>query len=241
MRATFARRLHFISVFCAVVSFCSGPKIRSTTYYLLLLYRPTLHTLNSARVNLDSHIDRTDISVPAPLSVVHSRMAQRNSPHLSSHSNLQNGSAPSSPSMSNAQQAGSYPSPSLSNPNPNYQYPPPNNQQSEPYRASPTGSNISGNNMSLPSMRTLDTAQAPMNPAMNQPYYGGQLPHPSHYANVTSDPNQMRYALPATDSRVMSGGRHKKVRRRNRDGSEKFGFADIRSRRRSSGGPRLVV
>jgi len=138
-------------------------------------------------------------------------MAQRNSPHLSSHSNLQNGSAPSSPSMANAQQAGSYPSPSLSNPNPNYQYPPPNNQQSEPYRASPTGSNISGSNMSLPSMRTLDPAQAPMNPAMTQPYYGGQLPHPSHYANVTSDPSQMRYALPATDARVMSGGRHKKV------------------------------
>ncbi|TVY25813.1 putative transcriptional regulatory protein [Lachnellula hyalina] len=146
-------------------------------------------------------------------------MAQRDSPHLSSHSNLQNGSAPSSPSMSNAQQAGSYPSPSLSNPNPNYQYPPPNNQQSEPYRASPTGSNISGSNMSLPSMRTLDPAQAPMNPAMNQPYYGGQLPHPSHYASVTSDPNQMRYALPATDARVMSGGRHKKeIKRRTKTG-----------------------
>ncbi|TVY68682.1 putative transcriptional regulatory protein [Lachnellula suecica] len=172
-------------------------------------------------------------------------MAQQNninSPHLSSHSHLQNGSAPNSPSMSNAQQqAGqtrqpanypsptSYPSPSLSTSN-QYNYPPPNNQQSEPYRASPTGSNGS---MSLPSMRTLDAAQqqqqhlapglppqvAPM--GAGQPYYhspGGQLPHQGHYG-VTSDPSQMRYALPATDARVMSGGRHKKeIKRRTKTG-----------------------
>jgi hypothetical protein len=51
---------------------------------------------------------------------------------------------------------------------------------------------------------------------MGAPYYHNQgqtLPHPSHqYPNVTSDPTgNMRYALPVTDSRVMSGGRHKKV------------------------------
>jgi len=163
----------------------------------------------------------------------------RNSPHLSTH--LQNGSAPSSPSMSNAQQSAgqsrqpvsypsptSYPSPSLSNAQ--YNYPPPNNQQvSEPYRASPTGSNGS---LSLPSMRSLDplTQQQQHQHQMNSglpppvaqmngpgPYYHNQgqtLPHPSHgYPNVTSDPTgqNMRYALPVTDSRVMSGGRHKKV------------------------------
>lgn len=159
----------------------------------------------------------------------------RNSPHLSSH--LQNGSAPSSPSMSNAQQQGgqsrqqpvsypsptSYPSPSLSNAQ--YNYPPPNQQGPEPYRASPTGSNGS---LSLPSMRSLDPLQQqqqhhmgsnlpPPVAQMGGPYYHNQgqtLPHPSHqYPNVTSDPTggNMRYALPVTDSRVMSGGRHKKV------------------------------
>lgn len=155
----------------------------------------------------------------------------RNSPHLSTH--LQNGSAPPSPSMSNNQQQGgqsrqpvsypsptSYPSPSMSNAN--YNYPPPNsNQVNEPYRASPTGSNGS---MSLPSMRSLDPLQQqqqqhmgshPPVAQMGAGYYHNQgqtLPHPS-YPNVTSDPSgaNMRYALPVTDSRVMSGGRHKKV------------------------------
>ena len=164
-------------------------------------------------------------------------MAQhsRNSPHLSTH--LQNGSVPSSPSMSNPhhqQQGGqsrqpvsypsptSYPSPSMSNPQ--YNYPPPNNQQvNESYRASPTGSNGS---MSLPSMRSLDPMQQqqqhmgsplphPPVAQMGGNYYHNQgqtLPHPS-YPNVTSDPNgaNMRYALPVSDPRVMSGGRHKKV------------------------------
>jgi hypothetical protein len=163
------------------------------------------------------------------------QMAQhnnRNSPHLSTH--LQNGSTPSSPSMSNPQQqAGqsrqpvsypsptSYPSPSMANAQ--YNYPPPNNQQvNESYRASPTGSNGS---MSLPSIGSLDRLQQqqqhmgsplphPPVAQMGTPYYHNQgqtLPHPS-YANVTSDPSGMRYALPVTnDSRVMSGGRHKKV------------------------------
>ncbi|ESZ94583.1 hypothetical protein SBOR_4994 [Sclerotinia borealis F-4128] len=158
----------------------------------------------------------------------------RNSPHLNHLQ--QNGSAPSSPSMSGSQQGNqqrqpvnypsptSYPSPSLSTSQ--YNYPPPGNQN-EPYRASPTGSNGS---LSLPSMRSLDPLQqqqqqqqqaaqhqhmgSPLPPPVAQmggPYYQNQLPHPSHqhqYPNVTSDPN-MRYALPA-DSRVMSGGRHKK-------------------------------
>jgi white-opaque regulator 2 len=168
------------------------------------------------------------------------QQSNRNSPHLSSH--LQNGSAPSSPSMSNAQQQGqnrqqpvsypsptSYPSPSLSNAQ--YNYPPPN-QQAETYRASPTGSNGS---LSLPSMRSLDPLQQqqqqqqqqqhhmgsnlpPPVAQMGGPYYhnpGQSLPHPAHqYPNVTSDPTgNIRYALPVTDSRVMSGGRHKKVSR----------------------------
>ncbi|TGO89026.1 hypothetical protein BPOR_0129g00170 [Botrytis porri] len=165
----------------------------------------------------------------------------RNSPHLNHQQ--QNGSAPSSPSMSGSQQGSqrqpvnypsptSYPSPSLSTSQ--YNYPPPGNQN-EPYRASPTGSNGS---LSLPSMRSLDPLQqqqqqqqaaqhqhmgSPLPPPVAQmggPYYQNQLPHPSHqhqYPNVTSDPN-MRYALPV-DSRVMSGGRHKKeIKRRTKTG-----------------------
>lgn len=57
------------------------------------------------------------------------------------------------------------------------------------------------------------------------PYYHNQgqtLPHPSHqYPNVTSDPTgqNLRYALPVTDSRQMSGGRHKKeIKRRTKTG-----------------------
>ncbi|TEY68295.1 hypothetical protein BOTCAL_0121g00240 [Botryotinia calthae] len=165
----------------------------------------------------------------------------RNSPHLNHLQ--QNGSAPSSPSMSGSQQGSqrqpvnypsptSYPSPSLSTSQ--YNYPPPGNQN-EPYRASPTGSNGS---LPLPSMRSLDPLQqqqqqqqaaqhqhmgSPLPPPVAQmggPYYQNQLPHPSHqhqYPNVTSDPN-MRYALPV-DSRVMSGGRHKKeIKRRTKTG-----------------------
>jgi hypothetical protein len=157
----------------------------------------------------------------------------------SSHHDNHNGSAPASPSMSQSQQqAGqsrqpvsypsptSYPSPGVSNAQ--YSYPVPNQQQgSEPYRASPTGSNGS---VSLPSMRSLDPLQhqqqshqhmtgSPLPPPgaqMGGPYYHSNqtLPHPSHqYPNVTSDPSgqNMRYALPQTDNRVMSGGRHKKV------------------------------
>ena len=150
--------------------------------------------------------------------------------------NYHNGSAPPSPAMSGQPQQGgqsrqpvsypsptSYPSPGLSSAQ--YSYPAPNTQPvNEPYRASPTGSNGS---LSLPSMRSLDPLQQqahqqhmggalPPPVAQMAPYYhGGQtLPHPQHqYPNVTSDPSgqNMRYALPAPDNRVMSGGRHKKV------------------------------
>ena len=118
----------------------------------------------------------------------------------------------------------SYPSPSLAGAQ--YNYPPPNNQQqvSEAYRNSPTGSSGS---LSLPSMRSLDPLQQqqqhmgsslpPPVAQMGGSYYHPQaqnLPPPSQYPNVTSDPigANMRYALPVTDSRAMSGGRHKKVR-----------------------------
>jgi hypothetical protein len=76
-------------------------------------------------------------------------------------------------------------------------------------------------------MRSLDPLQqqahqqhmgAALPPPVAQmaPYYHNAqtLPHPQHqYPNVTSDPSgqNMRYALPAPDNRVMSGGRHKKV------------------------------
>lgn len=157
-----------------------------------------------------------------------------NTSHLPNH--LQNGSAPPSPSTTNAQQGGgsasarqpasypsptSYPSPSMAN-SQQYGYPAPQQQGNEAYRASPTGSNGS---LSLPSMRSLDPLQqqhghhmgSPLpsvTPMTQQPYYQSSthtLPHPS-YSGVTSDPSGMRYALPQQDSRIMSGGRHKKVR-----------------------------
>lgn len=187
------------------------------------------------------------------------------SPHLSNH--LQDTSAPSSSlphsgaqhrqavNMNFDSPTGSYPSPSLGTPQYN-NYPPQNSQQmNEAYRASPTGSNSS---MSLPSMRSLDPMQqqqghlmgSPLPPPgsqMNQGYYqnpGHTLPHPS-YSNVTSDPSaQMRYALPVQqDPRLMSGGRHKKVR----DGDGRWSldtFGDVLTfsfSRKSSVAPRQVV
>jgi hypothetical protein len=118
----------------------------------------------------------------------------------------------------------SYPSPSMSKAQ--YNYPSPNNQQlNEPYRASPANSNGS---ISLPSMQSLDPLQQqqyqhmgsplphPPVAEMGGPYYHNQgqtLPHPSLYPDVTSDPTiqNMRCALPVTESRVMSAGRHDKV------------------------------
>jgi len=153
-------------------------------------------------------------------------MAQNNnnSPHLSD-TGLP---ASAAPTMSNGQQQQgdsrqSYPNPNDFPSQSQYAYPPPN-QGAEPYRASPTGSNGS---LNLPSLRTLDSLQqqqqqqqqqqhmAPPAPMGGSPYYHNQvqsLPHPG-YPNVTSDPQgqNMRYALPAGDQRIMSGGRHKKV------------------------------
>ncbi|KAI9050918.1 hypothetical protein LZ554_005030 [Drepanopeziza brunnea f. sp. 'monogermtubi'] len=138
-----------------------------------------------------------------------------------------------------------YPSPTYSSPSlaPAQQYaypqPPPQAPDQQQYRTSPTGSNGS---MSLPGIRSIDPMQPP--PAQQQqqqhnmanlqqqvpmgnPYYhhqGSALPHPQHsqYANVTSDPSGqgMRYALPTSgDSRIMSGGRHKKeIKRRTKTG-----------------------
>lgn len=144
------------------------------------------------------------------------------SPHMSHLSH--NGSAPASPSMSSQvqgapqqayQNAPGYASPAYGQ----YQ----GQSPAEQYRASPTGSNGS---MPLPSMRSIDPnhaqqahqAQHMANSHLQGPsapyYHGGVLPPPTHYPSVTSDPSG-RYAIPQ-DNRVMSGGRHKKVRRRRR-------------------------
>ncbi|KAL9606596.1 MAG: hypothetical protein Q9179_000250 [Wetmoreana sp. 5 TL-2023] len=127
-----------------------------------------------------------------------------------------------------------------------YAYPPANHgQNSEAYRASPTGSNVSLPSLNLPPIRTMDGRpqsqqgqQAPQHqsqqqvgqPQMGAPlpppmgsYYpampGQSLPPPQHMS-VTSDPNQpMRYPLPPPDGRMMSGGRHKKeIKRRTKTG-----------------------
>ncbi|KAL8968787.1 MAG: hypothetical protein Q9197_004688 [Variospora fuerteventurae] len=140
----------------------------------------------------------------------------------------------------------SYPSPSMSayayppsNPS----------QPAEAYRASPTGSNVSLPSLNLPPIRTsMDTRpqsqqgqqHTPQHPPQHPPqqplgqpqmvaalpppmYYpampGQSLPPPQHMS-VTSDPNQpMRYPLPPSDGRMMSGGRHKKeIKRRTKTG-----------------------
>jgi hypothetical protein len=93
----------------------------------------------------------------------------------------------------------------------------------EPYRASPANSNGS---ISLPRMQSLDPLQQqqhmgsplPHPPVAETggPYYhnqGQSLSYPSQYPDITSDPasQNMRCALPVTESRVMSAGRHDKV------------------------------
>ncbi|KAL8691584.1 MAG: hypothetical protein Q9218_003228 [Villophora microphyllina] len=137
----------------------------------------------------------------------------------------------------------SYPSPSMSA----YAYPPQTHgQNTEAYRASPTGSNISLPSLNLPPIRTMDGRPqsqqgpqatphqsqqqsgqsqigAPLPPPPMGSYYpampGQSLPPPQHM-NVTSDPNQtLRYPLPPPDGRMMSGGRHKKeIKRRTKTG-----------------------
>ncbi len=135
------------------------------------------------------------------------------------------------------QRAASYPSPaSYASPG-QYAYaqPPQQPVDQNVYRASPTGSSGS---LSLPSMRSLDPLQGqqqqqlmpqqqvqqpyttgapmPLPAPLAMPYYHSAqtLPHPGygHQVAVGGDPNaNIRYALPPTDHRVMSGGRHKKV------------------------------
>lgn len=120
---------------------------------------------------------------------------------------------------------------------------------SEQYRASPTGSNGS---MPLPSMRSIDPnhaqqahqAQHMANSHLGGPspgpyYHGGVLPPPpsSHYPNVTSDPSN-RYQIPQ-DSRVMSGGRHKKVTSLSHKFSDRMCWHSIKRKSREE--PSLVV
>ncbi|KAL8634894.1 MAG: hypothetical protein Q9228_007558 [Teloschistes exilis] len=139
----------------------------------------------------------------------------------------------------------SYPSPSMSA----YAYPSQSHgHNTEPYRASPTGSNISLPSLNLPPIRTTMDGRpqsqqgqqvtphhsqqqpggqaqigAPLPPPPMSSYYptmaGQSLPPPQHM-NVTSDPNQpLRYPLPPPDGRMMSGGRHKKeIKRRTKTG-----------------------
>jgi hypothetical protein len=222
-----------VSVTISLRRLLSGSLLISSVICCFDSFSKPLHFFWSSYLLLSSGLlNGFDLSSSASAMAQHNR----NSPHLSSHLN---GSTPSSPSMAGAQQQGgpsrqpvsypsptSYPSPSI--PQAQYNYPPPNNQQvSEPYRASPTGSNSS---LSLPSMRSLDPLQQQqqhMGSSLPPPvaqmgagqYYHNQgqtLPHPQYqHANVTSDPTgqNMRYPLPATDPRVMSGGRHKKVRK----------------------------
>ncbi|KAI4227403.1 MAG: hypothetical protein L6R36_002424 [Xanthoria steineri] len=92
--------------------------------------------------------------------------------------------------------------------------PPPPPQQQQQQQQHPVGQPQIGQ----PQMN------APLPPPMNS-YYPGSLPGqslpPPQHMNVTSDPNQqpMRYALPAPDGRMMSGGRHKKeIKRRTKTG-----------------------
>ena len=138
---------------------------------------------------------------------------------------------------------------SYSSPTHPYAYPPPNQGQNTEYRASPTDSNNSLppiNLPSLPSIRTIDSVPSPQQgqqtrhpdgqqhpgsqPAMANPlpppmpqYYQGMsahaMPHAPHLS-VTSDPQQaMRYPIPPQDTRMMSGGRHKKeIKRRTKTG-----------------------
>ncbi|EPQ67825.1 Bgt-5132 [Blumeria graminis f. sp. tritici] len=156
--------------------------------------------------------------------------------HQHNHSN----SPRLSPSMSNVQQKGSqfcqeainYPSPTYGD-SPSlahYSYPPPNQSGPESYRGSPTDSSGS---LSLPSMRSLDPLQqqqqqqmttnlpTPVAQMAGGPYYQPSPQGLPQYPNVTSDPTgqNVRFALPANESRQVSGGRHKKeIKRRTKTG-----------------------
>ena len=133
----------------------------------------------------------------------------------------------------------SYPSPSMQ---PTYTYPPPQGQQNtEPYRGSPQGSNMSLPSLNLPPIRLQDGQQPPPQPQPPQQPMGSPLPptqhglpqyyaHPAHpqlgqpmnMGNMgPAQFNAMRYQLPPNggDQRVLSGGRHKKeIKRRTKTG-----------------------
>lgn len=130
----------------------------------------------------------------------------------------------------------SYPSPSMQ---PTYTYPPPQGQQqAEPYRGSPQGSNMSLPPLNLPPIRLQDGQQLPPQPQPSQQPMGSPLPPPQHplpqyYPHGGHPPpgqqmnmgpaqfNAMRYQLPPNggDQRVLSGGRHKKeIKRRTKTG-----------------------
>lgn len=168
----------------------------------------------------------------------HLATPQTDSPSVSPAimSNPQQQSQPPRPQFTDANNA-YVSSPSLP-PNQNYYLP----QHTEQYRASPTGSNgamslpsmraldsmqqqsqsQSQQPAPLPQQAQMHHMGSPLPPAgapMNQPYYhnaGQILPPPPHqYPGVSADPNAMRYVLPIQhDNRIMSGGRHKKVRPR---------------------------
>lgn len=128
----------------------------------------------------------------------------------------------------------SYPSPQMSA---SYAYPPPQGQSNEPYRQSPTASNMPLPPLNLPPLRAIDgqqqaqqpppPPQAPQqsgSPLQQAAQHGGYyqpspqgMPHPQ---GITSSPqNMMRYPLPQSDQRIMSGGRHKKeIKRRTKTG-----------------------
>ncbi len=131
----------------------------------------------------------------------------------------------------------SYPSPSMQ---PTYAYPPPQGPpNSEPYRASPTASNMPLQSLNLPPIRQTDgqpqpqAQQQPPPQPMGSPlpppgppmsaYYAQSMPPPGQPMNITSHPHNtmIRYQLPpqGADQRIMSGGRHKKeIKRRTKTG-----------------------
>jgi len=139
----------------------------------------------------------------------------------------ENGAPPRPPSNSLSEHS-SYPSPPMQ---PSYAYPPPQPPAaSEPYRQSPTASNMP----ILPPIRGIDAQSQPpaqppppqgaqhLPPAQPMPGYpyGPSPAQPMIPAQVGPYPPQ-RYPLPAqnADARMLSGGRHKKeIKRRTKTG-----------------------
>jgi hypothetical protein len=131
-----------------------------------------------------------------------------------------------------SRQPHSYPSPQMQS---SYTYPPPQGQQTEPYRQSPTASNMPLPPMNLPPLRSIDGQPQPQQPVQQIPQQSGSpiaqsvqqmsgyYPPPPQgmQPGITSQPHLMRYvaAIPQGDQRMMSGGRHKKeIKRRTKTG-----------------------